>query len=350
MKTTNMLLALAGLCAAATTQATVLTVDNTPSNNAQYSTFSAALTAAVAGDTILLQPSAASYGTLNISKSIVLLGAGHNTQGNAGTLTDRITISANNVTIKGARVNGASSGSPAIRINNNISGAVVMNNYIFAQNGSIVIDGGGDHIIVGNVMIGFISVASNVSGVLILNNYIQNVPASVFGAGFSISITLGSINAVLKNNVFYHSGANPFFSTTAVNSIFSDNIFIAENPATFAANPCAVCLFSFNLTWSPNGAMLELLNSTLNNVAPTWTDATLGFDYNDDYHMMSGLPLTGASDGGQVGLHGGLYPNFFRYDGRVVGLPFVTSLFITTPVVTANGQIQVEFEAEAISE
>ncbi len=320
--------------------ATILTVDVNPLNNAQFGSFPEAHGAASDGDTILLQPSSATYGDIYISKSITLIGRSHNQTGNLGTKIGLLYIQVSNVRVQALRVESYA----VIQAGN---GSIISNCYI---NNYLNINGGSGHIITGNVLYGFIAVNGALSDVLILNNYIQNNPNNPYGTDYRVLLATGNSSTVYRNNIFYQVGDYPLFATNAKDFTAFDNIFISENTDMFDPAACVNCIFSSNLTWSPNGTMLELPYSTMNNVAPTWNETELGFDYGDDYHMLSGTPLTGASDGGQVGIHGGIYENIFRYDGSARGIPLVTTTMITTPVVLANGQIQIQFEAEAGTE
>lgn len=59
-------------------KANVLTVSNDNVNPGQYTSISAAMAAANAGDTLLIQGTPYNYGTITVTKGLVFIGAGHN--------------------------------------------------------------------------------------------------------------------------------------------------------------------------------------------------------------------------------------------------------------------------------
>ena len=56
----------------------VLTVSNATINPGKYTSITAAIAAATAGDTILVQGSINNYGSFNVDKKVVIIGPGHN--------------------------------------------------------------------------------------------------------------------------------------------------------------------------------------------------------------------------------------------------------------------------------
>lgn len=68
---------LAALCMAVAANATILRVSNVNGSSAPYSTIQAAVDAATAGDTIMVDGSSDGYGYAEISKSLVLIGPGY---------------------------------------------------------------------------------------------------------------------------------------------------------------------------------------------------------------------------------------------------------------------------------
>lgn len=75
MKKTILLLAVAAMCGAA--QATILRVNNTTGSGAPYTTLNNALDAANDGDTIMVDGSATTYGNIEITKKLVIMGPGY---------------------------------------------------------------------------------------------------------------------------------------------------------------------------------------------------------------------------------------------------------------------------------
>ena len=104
---------LVALCAAMAVNATVLRVSNVSGSTAPYSTVQAALDAAVEGDTIMLDASGTSYGTITINKRIALIGPGFWLQENGiikegveHALTDNIRVRASGVVLSGLYLYG----------------------------------------------------------------------------------------------------------------------------------------------------------------------------------------------------------------------------------------------------
>jgi hypothetical protein len=60
--------------------AKVLTVSNRTGSSAQYATIAAAISDAIAGDTIYVQGSETDYGNIDLNKRLVFMGPGHNPQ------------------------------------------------------------------------------------------------------------------------------------------------------------------------------------------------------------------------------------------------------------------------------
>lgn len=337
MKTKNLLLAFAALLAATTINAAILTVDNNPTNNAQYSTFAAAFAAANDFDTLLIQPSATNYGSVSISKPLTLIGRGHNQAAGLATVFSQVTIQTSNVTIEGILMTSQ------LGLGSNNSNLVVRNCRI-ASLGTV--NTASNVLFSGNVITTDISISSGASDILFLNNYFSYASTSSF-------LVVQSETVVFSNNIFYKnstsaSAANRFFAGNSTGGQYVNNIFYSETAAAMNPEVCLACSFQSNLTFSPAGTLETLPNSTLNNVAPTWNlngDPNPNFSYSHNYNMLSGAPATGANDGGQVGVHGGGFN--FQMNGFPPNIPRVTSTNIATPVVFPNGVVEVEFEAEA---
>ena len=89
-------------------QATVLRVNNIEGVDAPYKTIDAALLDAASGDTIMVEGSPASYGTITIEKSITMIGSGYwqvkngiMAEGANATSTNNVIVKVPNVTIHG---------------------------------------------------------------------------------------------------------------------------------------------------------------------------------------------------------------------------------------------------------
>lgn len=109
------LLIFAAVCISMTAQATILRVSNLTNSGAPYSSISDAMSAAMDGDTIMVDGSSTSYGDITIDRKIVLMGPGYwlaengvNTEGSAAATVGAVTLSDNaaGTTICGMWVSG----------------------------------------------------------------------------------------------------------------------------------------------------------------------------------------------------------------------------------------------------
>jgi hypothetical protein len=263
MKTKNFILAGAAILAASTIHAAILTVDNNPNNNAQYSTVHSARNAASDHDTLLIQPSAATYGSVTINKPLTVIGGGHNSESALATTFTSISIQSSHVNIEGIRMSTSSTG---LAIGAGFSNIVVRNCNFSLGGTSSFGNSISNLLLVGNVIDGRVIIPSSASDILFYNNHFTY---TLNGALLSIQ----SDGVVLINNIFYKSStstqlSNVYFSEGSEGQ-YVNNIFFAR--ASIALNPgdCVPCNFQSNLTFSPAGALAELPNSALNNVAPT---------------------------------------------------------------------------------
>ena len=106
---------LAALCMAVAANATILRVSNVTGSSAPYSDLQVAVDAASAGDTIMVDGSVTDYGTITISKTIVLIGPGYwrvenglIEEGASSAVVSKVTIeeTAEGTVLKGLETNG----------------------------------------------------------------------------------------------------------------------------------------------------------------------------------------------------------------------------------------------------
>ena len=93
---------------------TVHTVDNRPQSGAQHTTVASAISAASPGDIIYIQPSPTSYGNITITKTLTVIGGGHNLDNFDGIRSTVGTILLqNNVSqdVSGTKITGLNIGS-----------------------------------------------------------------------------------------------------------------------------------------------------------------------------------------------------------------------------------------------
>ncbi|NOY46738.1 MAG: hypothetical protein GXO84_00700 [Chlorobi bacterium] len=315
-------------------------VDTTPTH--MYSTFPAAVTAAVNGDIIYVQPSINNYGSVTINKEVTVYGNGHTPELNSGRRASfgHITISASNVKLSGVEA--------LVNTNVNISGTqsnitienckvfnIIMN---LANANNIIIQG---NIIDNNVTLN----ANNLFSVNITinNNFFNSVPVNGL-ANFNSS-------TIFNNNIVTFNGSTvqSFFSTptdlVAQNNIF---VFTSIFDGSFWQSGGTPTIFNNCISHSYNGITLGLLNGTGNfdNTNPQFVSIPAGtnptFDVLNDYNIGSGSLGT---DGNNVGLYNGFYD--FDMRGYPTLLPYLTEMTISNNMVPAGANLSVNLKANA---
>lgn len=317
-------------------QATILTVHNDPLYNAQYSSAGAAITAASPFDTLLVHGSATTYGSITVNKPLTMIGPGHDPAVTQRATFSNINITSDSVTLEGLTWSTLSMNHSEVRmLRNRITGYTILN-------GSSA-----EVLIAGNVFEGaYLNVSTAAANVEVRNNYFSET--STGGGGIFRD---GSATTLVHWNVFARSStststSNVIFTPSSAFTVLADNVFITATVACFNLADCPNYSFQNNLSYSDAGTLPSMGPNNLDNTPPTWD---LGgdyptFSYTHDHNMLSGAPLTGASDGGQVGVMGG--PNPFVSNGLPSLIPRVTSTQLETPYVPVGGSIDVNFQAE----
>ncbi|HRY33180.1 MAG TPA: hypothetical protein P5531_09470 [Bacteroidales bacterium] len=317
-----MTLVLAGLVFKTT--ATVHRVNSAPGSAAAYSSVQAAHNAASSGDTLYLECSAVSYGNLDCTKSLTIIGSGYflgqNPQTQASPASAYIPFIQFNASSAGSSVTGLSIGqiylyTSDILINRNY---LTGNNAIYQATGSPI----GNIIITQNYFhtgaywntsINFPYPANNI---LISNNYL-------FGG---ISST-GSFSAVITNNVV--SG-----SINCHNAIIKNNIHTA---GSFTNNNCSI---SFNLGYN-NDFGNQNGNQSNVNMSNVFLGST-GNSTDGQWQLKPGSPAIGAGEGGaDCGMYGGALPYVLS------GMPNIPSIYyLNAPAIPSN-TINVSIKAKS---
>jgi len=326
------------------THATTWTVNNLPGSSADFSSLSAAIAASVQGDSIYVQPSGISYGTITIDKQLFILGAGHHPGFNNGVaaITGAITINgtASGTFIKGIYILGNIVGGSSIT-NVVISGCRIEGAYNFNATGS----GSTGWIVEGNVLIVTSSsqnfyVGGNAIAWTIRNNYIQTNQINVSTAIHP--------SAVFEHNLVVSTGtaACQFFASATTGANLRDNIFITQSNAqsTYQTN-CTNCNWVNNISYNPNSAMADLPGSNFNNTDPNFINAaSFSWDYAWDFGLLnSSVGYQAATDQGDIGLTGGSHTfNKFGYNNS---LPRIESVILNDSSVPSGGTLTIQLQA-----
>lgn len=318
------------------------TVDNNANSGAMYTGASAlqnAITASTPGDTLLIHPSATSYGVLTTGKRLIIVGLGHNPANsniNQKVMVSTVTFQTNaaNSLLTGidySTITTSSATCTGIRILNNrggnISGLAGANNWV----------------IQGNIIEGAQWVYSNGStGWLVKNNIFNNLTWTIYGFDNTSSFL---------NNIVITSTGN--FAYNSINPIVNNNIFILTGTASavvLGGSPVvSTVVFNNNLTYSPEFNPIPPLSGSnnLNETNPGFVNApfaTITNFYSNNYNV-TGSAVNAGTDGDDLGVFGA--SNFaFDVHGRPDLWPYMTSLNISNSSVPKGQNINVTFTAQ----
>ncbi len=359
------------------TLATVRTVSNDPALPAQFTTtveggntsFNAAQTASSPGDTIYIYGTRFSYGTLTISKRLVVIGAGYgpNNQfgqptrvGNVSFFRDGSTDPSGSV-IAGLLISSQVNCTGTLATNNITLFRNSINNYIYMYLNSSNLGSGWNiyNNIVYAISGGALSrTSSSSSNALIANNIVMNQIQS-FSSGTIVidhNVFLGSTNlsniwnATITNNIFVRSSGN-IFGGEVVFCTFNKNI---SNQNTIGAassyNPTNV----FEATFLGTGGGANSGSGNLTGTNPLFVNVPNNdtYDITYDYRLQSASPGKNfATDGTDVGIYGGSYP--FPSGGAAGSgfdtsptppIPQVTAVNIQNATIAPNGTLNVQVQ------
>lgn len=320
------------------TQATVHTVSNATNHPAQFTSVQTAVNTATAGDTILVTGSATSYGTVDITKAITLIGAGHNASPNtqftilnlqAGssntkligvliTATCQFFANLTNITVERCRINGTFG---PFNTGYTMNGLVVRN-CVFPITNTIAVGNSSTNI-----------------------RYENNIFA---GTNPTALNTNNATNVSISHNLFMHATGGTAFNNVSM-AIISDNIFWGRTPVHATVNNCT---FNNNITFEttndaiPFGSNVGSNNQT--GVDPLFVNAparTFNLGYN--YNVQASSPGHAAgSDGTDIGVFGGAFP-FVDLTGRP-RIPLVTTLTILNNSIGQGGSLNVEMSGTKV--
>ena len=345
------LLILAGLLTDSM-QAAVFTVSNDPNAPAQYTSVNTALGNANPGDTIMVYGSGISYGTVNVSREIVLIGAGYHNAYGGTSYIETLNID----------------GSGAFSASNSTVTGFIINNFYMRGDGatSKLLEG----IMVERCQLRYFVL--NDANVTYRNDTLRNC----YLTGSYIYMTSATYEGVLFHNnilaneyLYGNSYGTNLSGISARNNIFidrsSNNVFVntsgltLENNIFYAAVPqgCQNCAFNNNLTYANSNNVLTGAGSAntgsvgsgnLVDVNPQFVNYPIGggaFSYSYDFTVQAASALTAGTDGTVLGIGGGLLP---YVPGENPSIPQMTE--ITFPAnassVKVGGTLDVTFKAK----
>ncbi|RYY94143.1 MAG: hypothetical protein EOO11_18475 [Chitinophagaceae bacterium] len=326
---------LAALALPAALHARVLTLSNNTANPGQYSTYAAAESAAVSGDTIYVHGSSVSYNSINITKAITLIGPGHNPQKQAPlkAIFEYVGIASSNVKVVGIICNylySNASSTTNITVSRNR-----IEYYMYMQNHGL-----NNWRIEGNVIgyqhngYSFWGQHYNFNDFFFDNN--------IFNGHLQDNWYGTSYNIYFNNCIFLKkTGGVAYAGYYWKGSTFTNCIFYGKSPnaAGAASNTYYNCI-SFNA--ADNSFQAGSGNQV--NVDPLFTTyAGAGFDYADNYTLQAGSPAKSAGlDGSDLGIYGG---NYVWNQNGMPKLPYISEFTISNNQVSAGGTLNINFKS-----
>lgn len=333
---------IASLLFSFTARATVRTVSNNPDRPAQFAQVDAAIAAAATGDTIYVHGSQFTYNDFTVTKRLVIIGAGYNsnnqfnlptTVGNIYLNRDTGLQNANGTVITGFMVTSQirNNGNPGV--DNVVIFRNRINSIIYTHNPGIGGVYGNGWVIYNNIINQVQGGSGGPTSASSSNITIQNnILASVYG--FSMS------SVVVDHNVFHGAdaiGSYVFYAT------ITNNIFVRTTGTAFNTT-VSFNTFNNNLSnlttispTAPTNSFLGNTNSGAGNfvaVDPLFVNVTNlnAYATTFDYRLQASSTVRNAgTDGTDLGIYGGSRP---FPSGGTSGSGFDTSPLPPIPQVT----------------
>ena len=342
--------------------AAVFVVDNIPGNGAQYTTVTAAISAASAGDTIMIQPSPISYGSFTLSKHLVFIGPGHFAgTNNASFNTIILANGSSNTVLTGLKIERVEGANSAVVHNisivrNTLESAAVIQSTIWGSSSA------NNWTIEGNVIIEAPlcggCVVINMTSTILNTNWVFRNNIFVSRTGTNSTRLFNNMNAttqfvhnivILRNDSYMFGGPVGSWGQASNDVNIQNNIFWVQTTSIDPKVNCNNCNWSYNLLYSPAGALDTLPGTTnLNNVNPQFVKIqapnNAAFTYDSDYHCATGSPgATGASDNGMLGVYGGGYR--FSNTGDPSGIPRIIEMLLENVVIQQGNNATIRVNA-----
>lgn len=323
-------------------QAKIVRLNNNAGTGAQFTSAQTAHDSCHAGDTIYVEGTAVSYGTLNISKKLNLIGPGYylaqnpQTQVNPSTgLFDQINCNAgsagtyltglevaylvikdNNIIIKRNHIYGNGGSNPSLNLFGNNANILILQNYISGtQNGGIAP----------------LYLTAGCSNVTISNNYVEGT-----GAGYNVIYVDPASSSVISNNIFKGTTNAPI---TVNNSTFNNNFILTPgNPAFNGSSNSVNNNFSAALPLDTTGG-----NAHHNHINVNFSTVIVGTGSSDgQYKLKAGSPAIGAGYSGEdCGIFGGADPYVLS------GIPTIPSIYFFSAPSSGAGTLPVHVKIKS---
>ena len=267
-------------------QAKVYRVNNNAGTGAKYSSAQTAHDSCSVGDTLYIEGSSISYGTLNISKKINLIGPGYFLGQNPQTQVNLVSAPFGIITCGSGSAGSYITGIEATNL-------VVQDNNIIIKRNHFIGNSGSSYASIG--------IQSNRSGILITQNYVTN-PFS-YTSSFPIGVSSGCSNITITNNYLditpssTYSGAPVIYIDPAASAVVVNNVFQGQSNMSLTLNNTT---FNNNIVNIPSGTVTGSNNSMFNNLSASANlDTTSGNAHHNQINVsMSSVFIgTGSTDG-----------------------------------------------------
>jgi hypothetical protein len=342
------------VCTLLISTATIRTVSNNASSPGQYSSLSIAITASAVGDTLYVQGSPTTYGSVTINKKLTLIGSGYapdSTDYNLPSKLDQIVFDSTSYVLQGTKIMGfyMNSSSSAIyysttpsndrgKIHNVTFERCYFNLYYASY-------------ISGNNWV-FLNCIFDYSNSLDIGFYDNLIFSNcMFVGSYLFNSDKSSVN--VYNCIFLNQSSYSF--TTISNMGIYNCIFYNSNPGT-----CTNCLFMNNMSYDD---VLRTFTGTgtgnIENTDPLFvTTATAlpsigtSIPYADlkkyNWKLQPGsLGHNAGTDGKDIGFYGGSYPNI-NLTGMNPKIPIIKSFIVKNPVAQKGGTLQISIKAQKL--
>lgn len=325
-------------------QAKVYRLNNNPGTGAQFTSAQTAHDSCHAGDTIYVEGTTISYGTLNINKKINLIGPGYFLAQNPQTQVNPSTALFGTINCNSGSAGSYLTGLDVyylVLYDNNIvikrnyirgNGAATPSLYLFGNNANILIV---QNYITGPQNSGYapLYLQSGCSNVTISNNYCEGT-----GGGYPVIYVNGASSAVITNNIFKGTlNAN----TTINNSTINNNLIIIPNGTMIGSNNS----MNNNFASSTQPSQLDTTggNAHHNYIAVNMANIVLGVGSSDgQWKLKPGSPAHGAGYNGEdCGMFGGSDPYVLS------GLPTIPSIYFFAAPSSGSGTLPVHVKIKS---
>lgn len=338
-------------------QGKIWTVDNKPNSSANFTDLQTAIDSASAGDTLMVAGSNDSYGEINVTKKLVLFGAGYKIDNQWGLITQTGSVrfiaydaidnpdgDASESVFSGFQSSKHNLYDYSIEIEK-CKNITIERCYIPGT-----IHHSGDHS--ADVMIR--------SSTIIKNSIISNIAGS-WGGGSNAYRSIIT-NSIIKGDI---TNLQPTSEIIIDHCLFAasqplyynSSYLIISNSIFYNAGiiNCSYITFSNNLSFGNSNTEFIFSTNTggnnLVNVNPQFNKVESAFSFDDDYRLKPGSPAIGAaSDGTDIGIYGGSFPFPIGGEGEFLmaappRIPQIMEMNIQNATVPENGTLKVVLKA-----